>query len=83
METTEIRAQDRKNRFWTSDVAVLVYIALATIVLHWFTGKRYGLHRDQLATLEDARHLAWGRNFGRDFATSDRSEARVSEGYLR
>lgn len=24
------------------------------------TGNRYGFHRDELATLEDARHLAWG-----------------------
>ena len=60
METTEAHPQDRKNRFWTSDSAVLVYIALATIVVHWFTGKRYGFHRDELATIEDARHLAWG-----------------------
>jgi len=38
----------------------LVYIALATIIVHLFTGTRYGFHRDELATLEDARHLAWG-----------------------
>src|SRR5205807_10393627 len=23
-------------------------------------GQRYGIHRDELATLDDARHLAWG-----------------------
>jgi len=48
------------QRFWSSDVAVLTYIALATIVVHLFTGGRYGFHRDELATLDDARHLAWG-----------------------
>ncbi|HUL15298.1 MAG TPA: glycosyltransferase family 39 protein [Terriglobales bacterium] len=37
-----------------------MYIALATIVVHLFTGGRYGFHRDELATLDDARHLAWG-----------------------
>src|SRR3974377_1955784 len=40
--------------------ALLVYIALATVVLHLILGNRYGWHRDELATLEDARHLAWG-----------------------
>jgi hypothetical protein len=29
-------------------------------VVHVIIGGRYGFHRDELATLEDARHLAWG-----------------------
>ena len=45
---------------WSSDTALLIYIALATVVLHQIVGNRYGIHRDELATLEDARHLAWG-----------------------
>jgi hypothetical protein len=45
---------------WRSDIAVLVYIAAATIIVHLLTGGRYGFHRDELATLDDARHLAWG-----------------------
>ena len=45
---------------WFSDTAVLFYLALATIVVHMLVGDRYGFHRDELATLEDARHLAWG-----------------------
>ncbi len=28
--------------------------------MHLITGGRFGFHRDELATLEDARHLAWG-----------------------
>jgi hypothetical protein len=43
-----------------SDVAILAYLALATVIVHLFTGGRYGFHRDELATLDDARHLAWG-----------------------
>jgi 4-amino-4-deoxy-L-arabinose transferase-like glycosyltransferase len=39
---------------------MLVAIALATIVVHLAVGSRYGIHRDELATLDDARHLAWG-----------------------
>jgi hypothetical protein len=45
---------------WLSDTALLSYIALATVILHLVLGNRYGIHRDELATLEDARHLAWG-----------------------
>jgi len=52
-------SQSRGSR-WTSDTALLIYLALATVVLHMFVGSRYGFQRDELATLEDARHLAWG-----------------------
>jgi 4-amino-4-deoxy-L-arabinose transferase-like glycosyltransferase len=45
---------------WTSDTALLLYIAAATVIAHIVTGGQYGFHRDELATLDDARHLAWG-----------------------
>lgn len=45
---------------WSSDLAILIYIAAATVIVHLITGTRYGFHRDELATLEDSRHLAWG-----------------------
>jgi hypothetical protein len=45
---------------WTGNVAILVYLAMATVIVHVLTGGRYGFQRDELATLEDARHLAWG-----------------------
>src|SRR5437763_15301648 len=45
---------------WSSGVAIASYIAIATVVIHLLTGSRYGFQRDELATLEDARHLAWG-----------------------
>jgi 4-amino-4-deoxy-L-arabinose transferase-like glycosyltransferase len=45
---------------WSSDSAWLGYIAIATIAIHLLTGNRYGWHRDELAMLDDARHLAWG-----------------------
>src|ERR1700686_4192487 len=35
-------------------------MALGTILVHALTGDRYGFQRDELATLDDARHLAWG-----------------------
>ena len=43
-----------------SDFTAICLIALATVVVHIIIGGRYGFHRDELATLEDARHLAWG-----------------------
>src|SRR6266478_952772 len=45
---------------WPSEVAFIACIAVATLLLHMLTGGRYGFHRDELATLDDARHLAWG-----------------------
>src|SRR5256714_13817581 len=46
----------------TSDRALPILLALggAVLVVHLLTGGRYGFHRDELATLDDARHLAWG-----------------------
>jgi len=43
-----------------SDVGVLVLIALARVALHVATNGQYGFHRDELQTLDDARHLDWG-----------------------
>lgn len=43
-----------------ADLVILAAIALATLILHVATAGQYGFHRDELATLDDARHLAWG-----------------------
>jgi len=50
------------NRGSTNDrgLAILLALAAAVLVVHLLTGGRYGFHRDELATLDDARHLAWG-----------------------
>src|SRR5208283_3693435 len=45
---------------WSRDTSILIYVALATILVHLLSGGKYGFHRDELATLDDARHLAWG-----------------------
>lgn len=45
---------------WSNDLTILLYLSLATVVIHELTGGQYGFHRDELATLDDARHLAWG-----------------------
>jgi hypothetical protein len=48
------------KEFWRQDTSLLVYVGMATVVVHMLTGNRYGFNRDELAVLEDARHLAWG-----------------------
>src|SRR5579859_2985203 len=49
-----------KSSLFVSETAVLIYIAAATVVAHMIAGQYYGFHRDELATLADARHLDWG-----------------------
>jgi hypothetical protein len=41
-------------------IGLLLALALATVFIHALVSGRYGFHRDELATLDDARHLAWG-----------------------
>ena len=53
-----------KSRTWReivfSDLSLLSLLALAVFLLHMLTNGQYGFHRDELATLDDARYLAWG-----------------------
>jgi hypothetical protein len=58
-ESAEI-CSPAKPSFWTGEVAVLIYWAAAAFVLHLALGQRYGWHPDELAMLDDSRHLAWG-----------------------
>jgi 4-amino-4-deoxy-L-arabinose transferase-like glycosyltransferase len=43
-----------------SDFSILVLLALIFVALHLATSRPYGFHRDELATLNDAQHMAWG-----------------------
>lgn len=43
----------------TTTILILAFAA-SSILAHWVVGNRYGFHRDELQTLDDARHLAWG-----------------------
>jgi len=51
---------ESRSPLWISNTAVLIYMALGTVILHAIVGNRYGFHRDELAFLDDARHLSWG-----------------------
>lgn len=50
----------RSAEFFRSDLGVLVLVAALRMVLHTATNGQYGFHRDELQTLDDARHLDWG-----------------------
>src|SRR5687768_11654810 len=39
---------------------LLLALALARLLLHLLANGQYGFHRDELAVLDDAHHLAWG-----------------------
>ena len=43
-----------------SGSGALILLASALLLLHCLTNGQYGFHRDELATLDDAHHLAWG-----------------------
>ena len=43
-----------------SDAGILLLLAMVFVALHVATSGPYGFHRDELATLDDARHLDWG-----------------------
>lgn len=51
---TPIDASQRRT-LW-----MLLGIAAARLLLHVLLNGHYGFHRDELAVLDDARHLAWG-----------------------
>ena len=47
------------NRF-TSGPAIVLYLALAKLLLHLLTATRYGIFRDEMYYLACSEHLAWG-----------------------
>jgi hypothetical protein len=50
----------KQGKPFDRDLAILLTLAVAKLLLHVLTNDQYGFHRDELATLDDARHLAWG-----------------------
>ena len=48
------------HRLPRTALGILLALALARLLLHLLTNGQYGFHRDELAVLDDAHHLAWG-----------------------
>jgi hypothetical protein len=51
---------NRAVHWLKSDTGVLVALAVVRVALHTLSNGQYGFHRDELQTLDDARHLDWG-----------------------
>ena len=47
-------------KLFRADTGALILLAVVFLALHDATSGPYGFHRDELATLDDARHLEWG-----------------------
>lgn len=60
MTTKHQPSQTRRSDTWRTDLLILILLAAARLTYHLFTNHQYGFHRDELATLDDARYLAWG-----------------------
>ena len=58
--TTLSRLWHACQRIAHSEIGSLLLLAAVSILLHTLTNGRYGFHRDELASLDDGRHLAWG-----------------------
>jgi hypothetical protein len=54
-----VNSDSRRPAEW-GDTSVSIALAIACVVLHTLTNNHYGFHRDELAAIDDARHLAWG-----------------------
>jgi hypothetical protein len=48
------------REFLLSDVAILCYLALLTVLVHFLSNGGYGYFRDELYYLACGEHLAWG-----------------------
>ena len=55
-----MRVEDSWRKLTSSNLGLLVLWATAGVLLHTVTNSQYGFHHDELATLDDARSLAWG-----------------------
>lgn len=55
-----MKATQARRASESFDFAILSALALCALLVHVVIGGRYGFHRDELQTLDDARHLAWG-----------------------
>jgi 4-amino-4-deoxy-L-arabinose transferase-like glycosyltransferase len=58
--TRKVSVSSRVFSWLASDIGLLVLLAIVRVALHTATNWQYGFHRDELQTLDDARHLDWG-----------------------
>jgi hypothetical protein len=49
-----------QRKFWPSDTAILIYLALFKLILQWLTSGGYGYFRDEFYYIAASQHLQWG-----------------------
>lgn len=49
-----------KDRWFRSDIAILCYLGLGKLLLHFFTNNQYGYFGDELYYMAAGEHLDWG-----------------------
>jgi hypothetical protein len=55
-----VNGKSSSQKFLSSDLAVLAYLALAKLLIHFFTNGQYGYFRDEFYFLACSEHLDWG-----------------------
>jgi hypothetical protein len=58
--STRIGEGKRPYSRFTSGPAIVLYLALAKLLLHLLTATRYGIFRDEMYYVACSKHLAWG-----------------------
>jgi hypothetical protein len=52
--------EPNSHRNFPQNDAMLIYLALATVLIHFLSSGRYGYFRDELYAIACSKHLAWG-----------------------
>ncbi|MBI3586455.1 MAG: glycosyltransferase family 39 protein [Ignavibacteriales bacterium] len=60
MEHSSSPSLEKPRSPFLNDVAVISYLALATLLIHFLTGSGYGYFRDELYYIACSDHLDWG-----------------------
>lgn len=56
----QVTLEGIRARLRFTDISPLILLALGLLTLHMLTNGQYGFHRDELALIDNARHLDWG-----------------------
>jgi hypothetical protein len=60
-------SQSAKQGWFSSDIAILCYLGLFKLLLHFCTNQQYGYHGDELYYIAAGEHLDWGFAEGSPF----------------